>query len=124
MRYEHTIQNVKYLLGKGDNFKKDFDDVVPSASIGWKLTDMSNLRLGYNMRIYRPGIWYLNPYLNDSNPTNITQGNPNLDSEKSPCLQSELQQFYAEVQCQPIAPLFVYQQQHRANLRNGSRYRD
>lgn len=44
---------------------------------------MSNLRLGYNMRIYRPGIWYLNPYLNDSNPTNITQGNPNLDSEKS-----------------------------------------
>ena len=83
VRYEHTIQNVKYLLGKGDNFKKDFDDVVPSASIGWKLTDMSNLRLGYNMRIYRPGIWYLNPYLNDSNPTNITQGNPNLDSEKS-----------------------------------------
>ncbi len=47
VRYEHTIQNVKYLLGKGDNFKKDFDDVVPSASIGWKLTDMSNLRLGY-----------------------------------------------------------------------------
>ena len=82
---------MKYLLGKGDNFKKDFDDVVPSASIGWKLTDMSNLRLGYNMRIYRPGIWYLNPYLNDSNPTNITQGNPNLDSEEKPCLQSELQ---------------------------------
>ena len=27
---------------------------------------MSNLRLGYNMRIYRPGIWYLNPYLDDS----------------------------------------------------------
>ena len=83
VRYEHTKQEVKYLLGKGDNFNKNFDDVVPSASIGYKLTDMSNLRLGYNMRIYRPGIWYLNPYLNDSNPTNITQGNPNLDSEKS-----------------------------------------
>lgn len=83
VRYEHTIQNVKYLLGRGEDFKKDFDDVVPSASIGWKLTDMSNLRFGYNMRIYRPGIWYLNPYLNDSNPTNISQGNPNLDSEKS-----------------------------------------
>lgn len=83
VRYEHTIQNVKYLLGKGDDFKKDFDDVVPSASIGWKITDMSNLRFGYNMRIYRPGIWYLNPYLNDSNPTHISQGNPNLDSEKS-----------------------------------------
>lgn len=83
VRYEHTIQNVKYRLGRGEDFKKDFDDVVPSASVGWKLTDMSNLRFGYNMRIYRPGIWSLNPYLNDSNPTNITQGNPNLDSEKS-----------------------------------------
>ena len=83
LRYEHTKQEVKYLLGKGDNFNKNFDDVVPSASIGYKLTDMSNLRFGYNMRIYRPGIWYLNPYLNDSNPTNISQGNSHLDSEKS-----------------------------------------
>lgn len=83
VRYEHTKQEVKYLLGRGDDFNKNFDDVVPSASIGYKLTDMSNLRFGYNMRIYRPGIWYLNPYLNDSNPTNISQGNSHLDSEKS-----------------------------------------
>lgn len=78
LRYEHTIQDVKYLVGRGEDFTKNFDDVVPSASIGYKLTDMSNLRLGYNMRIYRPGIWSLNPYL-----TYISQGNPKLDSEKS-----------------------------------------
>ena len=83
VRYEHTKQEVKYLLGRGDDFNKNFDDVVPSASIGYKLTDMSNMRFGYNMRIYRPGIWSLNPYLNDSNPTNISQGNSHLDSEKS-----------------------------------------
>ena len=83
LRYEHTIQDVKYLLGRGDDFRKDFDDLVPSASIGYRLTDTQNFRLGYNMRIYRPGIWYLNPYLDDSNPTSISQGNPNLVSEKS-----------------------------------------
>ena len=83
LRYEHTIQDVKYLLGRGDDFRKDFDDIVPSASIGYRLTDTQNLRLGYNMRIYRPGIWYLNPYLNDADPTSISQGNPNLVSEKS-----------------------------------------
>ena len=83
MRYEHTLQDVEYKLGRGDDFKKHFNDVVPSVSIGYKLTQMSNLRLGYDMRIYRPGIWYLNPYLDDSNPTNISQGNSFLDSEKS-----------------------------------------
>lgn len=85
LRYEHTIQDVKYLEGRGEDFTKNFDDVVPSASIGYKLTDMSNLRLGYNMRIYRPGIWALNPYLNDADPSSsyISRGNPELDSEKS-----------------------------------------
>lgn len=76
LRYEHTIQDVKYLVGRGEDFTKNFDDVVPSASIGYKLTDMSNLRLGYNMRIYRPGIWSLNPYLNDTDPSYISSGLP------------------------------------------------
>ena len=82
VRYEHTIQNVKYRLGRGQDFRKDLDDIVPSVSVGWKLTTLSNLRLGYSMRISRPGIWNLNPYLDDSNPSNIYQGNPDLTSEK------------------------------------------
>ena len=83
LRYEHTAEDVEFRLGRGDDFSKDFNDIVPSASIGYKLTDLQNIRIGYNMRIYRPGIWYLNPYLDDSTPTDISQGNPNLDSEKS-----------------------------------------
>jgi hypothetical protein len=83
IRYEHTLQDVEYKLGRGDDFRKNFDDFVPSASIGYKLTQMSNLRLGYDMRIYRPGIWYLNPYIDDSNPTNVSQGNSFLNSEKN-----------------------------------------
>ena len=31
LRYEHTIQDVKYLVGRGEDFTKNFDDVVPSA---------------------------------------------------------------------------------------------
>ena len=83
LRYEHTLQDVEYKLGRGEDFRKHFNDFVPSASIGYKLTQTSNLRLGYDMRIYRPGIWYLNPYLDDSTPTNISQGNSHLESEKS-----------------------------------------
>lgn len=93
IRYEHTIQDVKYKLGRGDNFRKNFDDVVPSASIGYRLSDVSNFSLGYNLRIYRPGIWYLNPYINDSDPTSISQGNPNLNSEKSHSLNLSYNSF-------------------------------
>ena len=35
------------------------------------------------MRIWRPGIWNLNPYFDNQNPMFINQGNPNLKSEKS-----------------------------------------
>lgn len=83
LRYEHTLQDVKYLLGRGDDFRKNFDDLVPSASVGFRVSDEVNFRLGYNMRIYRPGIWFLNPYIDDSNPSSISQGNSDLVSEKN-----------------------------------------
>lgn len=83
LRYEHTLQKVEYLLGRGTNFQKNFDDLVPSARLGYKFSDATNLSLGYKMRINRPGIWYLNPYLDDRIPDAISQGNPNLDTEKS-----------------------------------------
>ena len=93
MRYEHTLQDVEYKLGRGDDFTKHFNDFVPSASIGYKLAQSSNLRLGYDMRIYRPGIWYLNPYIDDTTPTNIRQGNSYLDSEKNHSLSLRYSNF-------------------------------
>ena len=83
LRYEHTWQNVKYLLGSGQDFKKGFNDFVPSASIGYKISDEQSLRLAYNMRIWRPSITFLDPYLNQTTPSNLSQGNTNLVSEKN-----------------------------------------
>ena len=83
LRYEQTIQEVKYLVGPGENFDSNFSDLVPSVSLGIKLGKTQNLRGGYNMRIWRPGIWNLNPYFDNQNPMFISQGNPNLKSEKS-----------------------------------------
>lgn len=83
VRYEHTAQDVRYIVGPGEDFKVSYNDVVPSVSLGIKLGPTQTLRGGYDMRIYRPGIWYLNPYFNDSNPMFISQGNSELKSEKS-----------------------------------------
>lgn len=83
LRFEHTAQDIRYIVGAGEDFKVDYNDVVPSVSMGIKLGQTQTLRGGYDMRIYRPGIWYLNPYFNDRNPMFISQGNSELESEKS-----------------------------------------
>ena len=83
LRYEYTWQNVEYHLGNGEDFNKDYGTLVPSASLQYTISQGSNLGLTYNMRISRPGISYLNPYVDKSNPIALTYGNPELDVEKS-----------------------------------------
>lgn len=83
LRYEHTFMDVKYKLMPEKDFDAGFDDLVPSASFTYQLAPTKTIRANYNMRISRPGIWYLNPFRDTSNPTSISYGNPDLDSEKS-----------------------------------------
>ena len=83
VRYEHTFTDVAYALTPERNFDAGFDDVVPSANLAYMITPASNLKLNYNMRINRPGIWYLNPFRDTSNPNVVSYGNPDLESEKS-----------------------------------------
>ena len=83
MRYERTWQDIKYHLGNGQDFKNDYGTLVPSASLSYTLAPTSNLGMTYNMRISRPGISYLNPYVDRSTPTALTYGNSDLDVEKT-----------------------------------------
>lgn len=83
LRYEHTWQDVEYRLGNGTNFSKDYGTLVPSAALSYSLAPTRNIGLTYNMRISRPGITYLNPYIDRSDPNSLTYGNTNLDVEKS-----------------------------------------
>ena len=99
LRYEHTLQDVKYIVGRGSDFRKSFDDLVPSAKLGYKFSDMMNISLSYKMRISRPGIYYLNPYINDTNPESISQGNSNLDSEKTHSFDLQFSSFAQKFSC-------------------------
>ncbi len=83
VRYEHTWQDVEYHLGNGEDFKKNYGSLVPTASLQYTLSQGSNLGLTYNMRISRPGISYLNPYVDKTNPIALSYGNPELDVEKN-----------------------------------------
>lgn len=83
LRYEQTWQDVEYHLGNGQDFSTNYSSLVPTASLQYNLSQGSNLGLSYNMRISRPGISYLNPYVDKTNPIALTYGNPDLDVEKA-----------------------------------------
>jgi len=83
LRGEYTDQDIHFMSAKDTTIQTHFFDLVPSLTFSYQLGMAQTLRVGYNMRISRPGIWYLNPYVNDLNPTNISYGNPKLDAEQS-----------------------------------------
>jgi len=83
LRMEDTRLNVEFPLDETKNFDNGYFNWVPSATFSYQYKQVHNFRIGYNLRIYRPGIWNLNPYINNSDPKNIRYGNPNLNVEKS-----------------------------------------
>ena len=96
VRYEHTFMDVEYAKMAEKNFNAGFDNIVPSLTFSYQLDPTKTLRAVYNMRISRPGIWYLNPFRDTSNPTSISYGNPDLETEKSHSLGLNFSSFSAK----------------------------
>lgn len=82
LRYEHTAQKARFNKGNGVDFSAGYDNLVPSATVGWSFSGANNLSAAYDMRISRPGIDYLNPYVDEENPLDIRRGNPYLKPER------------------------------------------
>ncbi len=56
-------------------------NVFPTAFFSYSLSEQDELQLSYTRRISRPRRMWLNPYVNVSDSTNITFGNPDLNPE-------------------------------------------
>lgn len=83
LRYEYYHIHVTYPDGSRDDFKANLGNLVPSVSLGYNLTPTQMLRLGYNLRISRPDIEALSPYVTRATAENASYGNPNLKSSTS-----------------------------------------
>ena len=79
-RYENTIIDANTLDTKNLNIP-DYGVLVPSINVSKRLKNGSAFKLGYNRRIQRPSIQFLNPNIQQGNPLNITTGNPLLNPE-------------------------------------------
>ncbi|MDE5888359.1 MAG: outer membrane beta-barrel family protein [Muribaculaceae bacterium] len=83
VRYEHTQMGIDYHSGSYSDFLKRLNDVVPNAALTYNFTPSSNLRLAYQMRIRRPSLNSVNPFVMNYSPNEVSQGNPDLTSERA-----------------------------------------
>jgi hypothetical protein len=79
-RYEHTTINA--YTESDDNIEiPSYGVFVPSINVSKKLKGGNMVKASYNRRIQRPSIRFLNPNIQQSNPLDVTIGNPELAPE-------------------------------------------
>lgn len=80
LRAENTLLNTR-LENTGETNDQKYLPLFPSAHTSYKFTSALSLQAGYSRRIYRPGLWELNPFFSIQNNYNIRSGNPLLMPE-------------------------------------------
>lgn len=81
LRNEYTFLNSFAGADETSQPKQHYGNLFPSANVLYKLPDDQDLKLSYSSKIQRPGIFYLNPYVNPLDPRNVTTGSPSLQPE-------------------------------------------
>ncbi|GAB3798766.1 outer membrane beta-barrel family protein [Spirosoma humi] len=80
-RFEHTAIQSDFVTSQTKLFSQ-YNNLIPSITLS-KQIKANTLKISYTQRIQRPMVWYLNPWLNQSDPKNIQTGNPLLNPELS-----------------------------------------
>lgn len=85
LRAEYT--DISGTSGSQLNYKNNYFNLFPSAILSKALDKSTTLKLSYNRRMQRPGVDLLNPFLNQNDPQNQSQGNPSLKPELTDLLE-------------------------------------
>ncbi|MDO5571394.1 MAG: TonB-dependent receptor [Bacteroidales bacterium] len=79
---DYTTESLgKYTDENQDAVKRDYFNLFPSAFISYELPNQNQLQLNYTRRINRPRGRKLNSFINLTDSTNISFGNPFLQPE-------------------------------------------
>ena len=77
VRGEQTYTNGT-LVNDNQVISSKYFDLFPSLNLSEKLGEIEQIQASYSRRIQRPNNFRLNPFVNRSNPLNLSYGNPNL----------------------------------------------
>ncbi len=81
LRLESSNYNGK-LVSKNQNFSNSYPfSLFPSAFFTYKINDKQDLQLNYSRKINRPNFFQLIPFIDLTDPLNISVGNANLIPE-------------------------------------------
>lgn len=119
LTYSTKINNTSFMLGlrgeqtntdgnlvtTSNTFKNNYFDVFPSASVTQKLGITEELSASYSRRIYRPGIWDLNPFVSANDPLNYYSGNPSLKAEYTNSYELSFIKYFSQT---TITPTIFY----------------
>lgn len=61
--------------------KRDFLNFFPSAHIKWEINEKNSAQVAYSKRVNRPNTRFLNPFIDYTDPLNLSMGNPWLNPE-------------------------------------------
>jgi ferric enterobactin receptor len=80
-RYERTNISSYYSNAQQQKGSPGYNTFVPSIFLLKKLSDNQTIKLSYSKRIERPDYRDLNPFIDASDPQNVSTGNPYLKPE-------------------------------------------
>jgi len=65
-------------ISEGGKINRSFQNWVPSLRFNYKFTNTKNINIDYDADVQEPNISQLQPVVDNSDPLNISEGNPNL----------------------------------------------
>jgi Outer membrane protein beta-barrel family len=77
VRLEETEVDAKFRSTRSQA-RQNYLNLIPNITLSQKLKGHGIIKVSYTQRVERPGLYYLNPYVNVSDPKNISYGNPKI----------------------------------------------
>lgn len=92
LRLEYATIDADF-ISSHTQIKRSYFDYIPSVSVQKQFKNNTTMLLGYSRKIRRPEIQHLNPFIDRSNPSFESSGNPDLRPASSNSLELSYSSF-------------------------------